>query len=414
VRARAALLALAVAPAVGAPAATAAAATAKAAPPVSLSCTASASFCVAVSLSGEATTYKRGAWTQPVSIDASAQSGQTQLDGVSCGSPSLCLALDQESGDIYTDRDGAWSAGAAVDPDGGGLQALSCVSSSFCFTVDFAGQGLTYDGSTWSTPGPAYTTGTPASLSCASASFCVLGDDLGNVAEGAGGSWSEPIDIAGANPVAAVSCATRRFCAAAAGTALVGYEGGSWREPDSVGGGGVTSLSCSTASFCLAVDGRGLSGGGRHWHRVPAQLTGPSPSLVSCAGPACVELDHAGSAVRDRRGVWSELAALPGSRGFRPAGLVTVGRVRSTGSVARIPVRCVAATCRLTLTLRRGSTVLGGARRTLSADRRAIVKLELGAGGARALRRARRLRLGLVITEAGPGAVVRRHLAFTS
>jgi hypothetical protein len=381
----------------------------------SLSCGRSGSLCVAVSPAGYATTYKRGAWTRPALIDASAHAGASELNGVSCGSASLCVAFDNESGDIFTDRGGSWSAPAAVDPDGGGVQALSCVSSSFCLAVDYAGQALTYDGSRWSTPGPAYTAGTLAALSCASRAFCIGGDDLGNVVEGTGGAWGTPTDLASGDvPVDAVSCPTRAFCVAAVGGALVPYVKGSWRRPTPVRGNGITALSCTTAPLCLAIDGGVLAGGGRRWRRVAAQLTGPRPISVSCSASSCVELDAAGNAVRDDHGVWSELATIPGGRAFRPAGLVTVGRVKSTGPVARIPVHCLAAACRLTFRVRLGSTVLGAVSRRLSAGRHMRMKLELGSSGRRALRRDRSLSVDLVVVEAGRGAILRRRLMFTS
>jgi hypothetical protein len=369
-----------------------------------LSCASAGSFCVAVSSDGYATTYERRAWSQPAVIDPGAHSGTSALSGVSCGSPALCVAFDDESGDVFVERSGSWSGPAAVDSGGGGFQALSCASSSFCLAVDYAGQGLTYDGSTWSTPGPAYTDGTVASLSCASPSFCLAADDLGNVAEGTGGPWGSSTKISSAGtPVDLVACASRSFCAAAAGTTLAFYDKGSWGKPTTVAGEGASALSCTTAPLCLAVDGGVLEGSGRRWTSVPGQLTGPSPRAVSCSGSACVVLDSTGSAVLDARGAWSELAALPGEKAFRPAGLVKLGRVHAGRTVVRAPVHCLDATCRVTLSLRSGTRVLASVQRTISAGHRATIKLA-----------PRDRALELLITEAGVGTVARRHIAFTS
>lgn len=381
----------------------------------SLSCARSGSFCVAVSPTGSAMSYERHKWSRPVLVDAGAESGASELDGVSCGSVSRCLAFDSGSEDIFTDRGGIWSALTAIDPDGGGFQAISCASASACLAVDYAGQALRYNGSTWSAPGPAYTAGTVASLSCATAAFCVAGDDLGNVVEGAGGAWGAPTPIAtGDIPVDALSCPTRVACVAAAGSELVSYRAGAWAKPRLVGGAGVTALGCASASMCLAVDGGMLAGGRGRWKRVPTQLTGPRPGLVSCSESWCIVLDGSGSAVRDERGVWSELAALPGGTAFRPAGVLSVGRARTAGPIARIRVRCSAADCRLALNVDRGPTVLGARRLRLAAGLRTTLKLALGARGRRALRQRRSLPLELVVSEVGLGTVLHREIVFTS
>jgi hypothetical protein len=67
-----------------------------------------------------------------------------------------------------------WSEPVAVDPN---LESVSCASSSFCAAVDGLGDGITYDGGSWSQPTPIAPI---IAVSCPSASFCVaVGDDSG-------------------------------------------------------------------------------------------------------------------------------------------------------------------------------------------------------------------------------------------
>jgi hypothetical protein len=243
----------------------------------------------------------------------------------------------------------------------------------------------------------------------------VAGDDLGNVAVGDGGAWSAATALtSGDAPVTAIACPKPSFCLVAVGSDLVPYEHGSWLKPRSLAGGGASAVSCTRTPLCLAIDGGILSGAGLRFRRLPAQLTGPSPAGVSCSASACVELDGAGGAVLDRRGVWSELAPLPGGRRFRPAGILTDVRARIAGTAVKVRLHCADAACRVGLSILRGKTVLGRGSRALPPNRRVTVKLALDAAGRSALRRGGRLRLALAIAEQSPTGVIRRHLAFTS
>jgi hypothetical protein len=88
------------------------------------------------------------------------------------------------------------------------------VTARSCVAVDNAGNALTYDGTSWSSPADIDPGNTPESVSCASTSLCVAVDDAGNALTYDGASWSSPASIDPTHAVAAVSCPTAAFCVA--------------------------------------------------------------------------------------------------------------------------------------------------------------------------------------------------------
>jgi hypothetical protein len=297
----------------------AAPATASSQPFTALSCAAGTTACTAVAPSGQATTRNGRGWSAARAIDPAAMSGAGALSGVSCGSPSLCVAFDGQTGEVITGRSGVWSSPAPIEPDGGGIQALSCTSSTFCEAVDYAGQALSFNGSAWSQPGSVYTAGTVAALSCASRSFCLAGDDLGNVAAFGAAGWGAPTALSATNTqVTAVACAATGSCVAGVGSTLTTLSRGRWSKPTRVHGAGITAVSCASKSLCLALAG-GVIAGPRKWRRVSAKLTGRDQIAVSCGRSTCVVLDAGGAVVRLAGGTWRSLGAVPGGRPFRPA-----------------------------------------------------------------------------------------------
>jgi hypothetical protein len=77
------------------------------------------------------------AWSQPSSIDASGGG----LNAVSCPSSSFCVAVDSNA-NALTFNGCKWSQSSSIDAKGGGLNAVSCPSSSFCVAVDGNGNAV--------------------------------------------------------------------------------------------------------------------------------------------------------------------------------------------------------------------------------------------------------------------------------
>jgi hypothetical protein len=127
--------------------------------------------------------------------------------------------------------------------------------------VDYSGNVLTYNGSSWSSPKSIDTKG-PRSISCPTRSFCAAVDASGNVLTYNGSSWSSPKSIDAGRGLYSVSCPTSSFCVAVDGRGnVLTYGGSSWSSPESIdrNEGGLQSVSCPTASFCAAVDFQGYA-----------------------------------------------------------------------------------------------------------------------------------------------------------
>jgi hypothetical protein len=213
-----------------------------------------------------------------LSIAAAASAG---LLAVACGSsslPSISLPsfLSTPNNGAPTTApagNGAWSAPVKVDStDAQGLDAVNCVSSSFCAAVDPEGNAFIYSG-TWSPATDIDSTivggnteiNSMQSVSCASSTFCVAGDSKANVMIYNGSSWSQPasIDPSTGAGFFSVSCPTTTFCMAVDGASnAISYNGTAWSAPapvdsstSSILSSELTSVSCASPTFCIALDG---------------------------------------------------------------------------------------------------------------------------------------------------------------
>lgn len=185
---------------------------------VSVSCT-SSSFCMAVDDQGNAIAYDGHAWSTPTAVGPPS----THFWQVSCGSPSLCVATEYESGRVFMYRSGRWTSATI----GASVYGVSCASSSFCVAIDNANQSrvITYHGGGWGKP--------------------------------------RPIDprYGGLQGLNAISCTSASFCVATASAdapAFV-YNGSSWKRERPNVIAPITSISCRSASFCAAVDDQGFA-----------------------------------------------------------------------------------------------------------------------------------------------------------
>ena len=214
-----------------------------------------------------------GPWENTDSWPTPEISGR-QIQGVSCPSPSLCVAVTDQ-GNIYSSTNptgpaSGWSV-AQIDEKGRNthLEGISCPIVSLCVAVtggrNDSGKVLT---STNPTGGPAaWQTAQVDELdlravSCGSPSLCVAVGDEGRIVTSTNptGGIGAP---GGPGSLRAVSCALALLC-------VSGNKGGnllsttnpaggssSWSEVDGGGSVQITGASCPSASECLAVDDNG-------------------------------------------------------------------------------------------------------------------------------------------------------------
>jgi hypothetical protein len=230
------------------------------------------------------------------------------LDGVSCASESLCVAVGYE-GSVFVSTEptggaNAWSVGD-VNGTGGAthLTAVSCPSPTLCVAVSGGsnnsngGKVLT---STNPTAGQWQTTQLGGSLdlrgiSCGTVSLCVAVAREGRIfvstnPTGGASAWQEAGSPGGPGDLEGVDCVSTLLCAAGNMTGNVltstdptGGGGASWSEAKAGGSVQITSVSCPTALRCVAVDSNGdvlsstdPTGGAGSWHfesLVPFQPT---------------------------------------------------------------------------------------------------------------------------------------------
>ena len=229
------------------------------------------------------------------------------LDGVSCPSSSLCVAIGD--GQIAT----AGASPTTQDAPFGVVSAVSCASGSDCMaaggTSGYAAAiaNSTDGGSSWATAFVApYGVDDLDAVSCPTTSICtaVGGAEGGfagfgetgpgavvNSADG-GATWTEQSLPADAGALGAISCASTSVCEALGATTsgnpeILGTTNGgtTWQDqavPTGFGTGG--QLSCPSTSDCTAVSGGtiiGTTDGGTTWaaETVPA---GEDLDAVAC------------------------------------------------------------------------------------------------------------------------------------
>ena len=153
------------------------------------------------------------------------------LEGVSCPSSGLCVAVDR-GGNVVTSTNptGGATAWTVTHVDGSnGLDSVSCPSSGLCVAVDDAGNVVT---STNPTGGASAWTVTHVdgsrdlnSVSCPSSSLCVTVDDAGDVVTstnptGGAGAWTVS-HVDGFPWLYGVSCPSSGLCVAVDGNGNV-------------------------------------------------------------------------------------------------------------------------------------------------------------------------------------------------
>src|SRR5665213_492266 len=132
-------------------------------------------------------------WSAPLRIDHQPPFAGNLVEGVSCPSVGLCVAVDQV-GDVVTSNNPAGGAAAwtvthvdnTKDPisEATNLGAVSCPTTGLCIAVDISGNVVTSSNPTGGATAWALTkvdgSNQLVSVSCPSTNLCVAGDTYGN------------------------------------------------------------------------------------------------------------------------------------------------------------------------------------------------------------------------------------------
>jgi hypothetical protein len=266
--------------------------------------------------------------------------GGAQFNGISCSTATTCVGVgngSDASGALITFGEGwdgsHWELQATVNPPGDGgakLQGVSCKSPSACIAVGgtvsssnnsvgtFAEQ---WNGTAWSiqpTPNPPAAAGSDLNaVSCTSTSACIAvgatvdnsNNSVGTLAEQWNGTtWTiQPTPAAAGlgSALNAISCSSPNSCTAVGNTATSPlaehWDGASWTiqptpAPANVQNSGFGGVSCTSASSCIAVGGTFDSSGnlagtfaeqwnGTAWSMLPtptASTPGYNMQAISC------------------------------------------------------------------------------------------------------------------------------------
>jgi IPT/TIG domain len=277
----------------------------------SVSCV-STSFCLAVDNNGFGFTWNGTRWS-PTGQAGLEQAGLYQ---VSCSKTALCAAGDQ-NGQFNVFFGGEWHG--SYDVNSFPITSMSCVGSSFCLGWGYGGDDdyFVYDGTNVNDEGPYEMYNGIDGVSCVSTNLCQAVDWAGNLITYNGSTWSGPFDIDSTTQLNSISCPVSTFCAAVdqSGNYLADNNG-TWSNLGTYNGGQVlNSVSCPTASFCSAVD----TGGGvlTYVGSTPSYSTvdpGQNLTGISCVSATfCAAVDGSGNAL-----IYSNGVAPPSITSFTP------------------------------------------------------------------------------------------------
>ena len=228
-------------------------------------------------------------WSSPLQIDA--QGGG--INSISCVSSTFCVAVDN-SGNWLEYQSGIWSK--PTNFDSVPVIGVSCVSSTFCVAIDLANQALVFNGTSWAAPIVIDSSNNDilTSISCIGSGtgpLCIVGDgeqqtpntpETGYVIELSNNLWSLPVQVDPLASITSVSCAS--------------------------GSAGSAGSAGSGATLCMAVDDQGnaLSFGGSTWTKPAAVDPGASITSVSCPSIlSCYAVDNYGNEISFNGTAWS-------------------------------------------------------------------------------------------------------------
>jgi hypothetical protein len=194
---------------------------------------ASQSLCVAVTHEGfiyvsTEPTGGAAAWS-PTVVNEPGGHGATHLSSVSCPSPSFCAAVTAvqsgiPGGKVLTSNDPTSGRWQVTQLDGSlGFQGISCGTPSLCVAVAREGRIVVSTDPTggipaWTEVGTPGGSGDVGGVDCVEASPCVAGNEGGNILSstapaGGAATWNE-LNAGGSVLITGVSCPTASRCVA--------------------------------------------------------------------------------------------------------------------------------------------------------------------------------------------------------
>lgn len=173
----------------------------------------SATFCMAVDLLGQYSTWNGKTWAAATDIDYPYGRG---LGAVACPSRDLCVMTDHTGREIVW-RSGRRSAYRLVDTLGGDLTSIACPTITECLAVDAAGYVIatspTTSGLRLERPRRIDLNGL-TSISCGSQLLCSAVDTAGSYLSWHTGVWSVPTTVDQLGYLISISCSSSGTCAA--------------------------------------------------------------------------------------------------------------------------------------------------------------------------------------------------------
>lgn len=248
-------------------------------------------LCVAVDANGNVITSTkptggRSAWARPVKIDTAtaAGGGPAGLTGISCPTPTLCVAVDgAPTGSVFVSTNPAGGAAAwhAAQVATGPLTSVSCASSTLCVAAGiehYVSIAPTGGVSAWKATGLQLGGGVFSAIDCPAIALCIA-TGYGNTNVGLATATTTPTgrptdwvtsDVESAPPVPGqglldgIACPSAGLCVAVDGfdNAYLANKpvGGVWTGaiPIRPKSASQTSAIACTASFCAVVDSAGV------------------------------------------------------------------------------------------------------------------------------------------------------------
>ena len=217
-------------------------------------------------LASASATYQGGVWHPGPELPAGGDGGYPH--SVSCTSASFCAAVGQTNssrGSAWTFDGTAWTLDSV--PLDEVASVVSCGSPTLCLAVDGEGTAW-YDGSTWRATTSAMAN--PEYPSCVSATLCVVAS-LFHSQTFNRTTWGPlvPTNSLHSTEQHALSCVSAVYCVglfatnSGAGTTVAYYDGTTWSDRAVIGYPGSSyALSCPTTTFCF-VGGREVEAGTR-------------------------------------------------------------------------------------------------------------------------------------------------------
>jgi len=193
--------------------------------------------------------------------------------------------------DIATLKNGQWRTAQPI-PRTGHPNDVSCGSATMCMAVDETGHALRFDRDTWQQPVPIDIHRRLRSVSCPTSSFCMAVDDHGYAVRYSNGAWHQPkpaLSVSYSYQTIDISCASSAFCGVVVqdGRAAV-YRNENWHSAPRVveeHGNTLNAISCTLPGRCVAA-GAGLSIYNGRWGHPLASTHYFSD--VSCVVKTCV------------------------------------------------------------------------------------------------------------------------------